>query len=473
MPVPTESSARTVWALAWPAVALNSLQVVNTLLDRAFIGHLHTAALTGHGGSMNVMFLMFSLAVALATGATALVSRAYGAGNKHEFRHASQQAVSMAVAFGFLSSVLTMVGCHAAAVSVLPASDPEAIHEMTRFLLVYGMGLPAIYVIQTLAGSLRGIGDTKSPMVISGIQILLHMLLNFLLVFPTRTIAGITIPGAGLGLLGAGTALSTSAWIASILYLVYSRRTPLGSLWKMGLPEKSYAVRILKIAVPAGVMSVLRVLSLTAFTLILALVPDGSDGIAAMGIGFSIESIMFMPAFGLSMAASALVGQSLGMKRPDRAERLAWTAAHHAALVTLSLVTPIFVFSPNIAHLLLDDKATVILQATQLIRCLCVTEVLFAYSMVLIGAMQGAGDTSRPLWITVFSLWGLRVPLAFFLAVAAGHIIFERGSFDLTTPIGLGMGALGGWIALSFTQAIQGLLSIFFFRKGEWKLKKV
>ena len=468
-----ENSARVVWALAWPAVALNSLQVVNTLLDRAFIGHLQTESLTAHGGSMNVMFLMFSLAISLATGATALVSRAFGAGEKAEFRHASKQAVALAVAFGFLTSLITMLGCDDAARAVLPSKDVGAIHEMTKFLLVYGMGLPAIYVIQTLAGCLRGIGDTKSPMVISGFQILLHITLNFLLVFPTRTIGGIQIPGAGWGLMGAGAALSISAWVASIVYLLYSGRTPLGSLWRIKIPEKEYAMRILRIATPAAMMATLRVLSLTAFTLILALVPDGSEGIAAMAIGFSIESIMFMPAFGLSMAASALVGQSLGMKRPDRAERLAWTAAHHGALVTLALVTPLYIYSPNIAHALLGDKQHVIDQATQLIRWLCITEIFFAYAMVLLGAMQGAGDTVRPLWITVVALWGVRVPLAFVLAIQSGLSILTVGGLSIHTPVGFGLGALGAWIALSLTQAIQGILSILAFRQGAWKLKKV
>jgi putative MATE family efflux protein len=454
-------------------VALNSMQVVNTLLDRAFIGHLPTEALTAHGGSMNVMFLMFSLAVSLATGATALVSRAYGAGEKREFRHASRQAVAIAIAVGFLTAILTMLTCNAAAGAVLPSDDPKAIVQMGRFLFVYGMGLPAIYVIQALAGCLRGIGDTKSPMVISGFQILMHICLNFLLVFPTRQIGGVTIPGAGWGLVGAAAALGTSAWLASIVYLLYSGRTPLGSLWRVRFPEKQYAMRILRIAAPAALMSMLRVFSLTAFTLILSLVPDGSDGIAAMGIGFSIESIMFMPAFGLSMAASALVGQSLGMKRPDRAERLGWTAAHHAALVTLSLVTPIYLLSPQIATLLLGDKTHVIQQATELIRWLCLTEVLFSYAMVLLGAMQGAGDTVRPLWITVFSLWGIRVPLAFFLAVQHGHVLFGHGDSTVRSAIGLGIGASGAWIALSITQSIQGVLSILAFRQGAWKLKKV
>ncbi len=467
---------RVVWALAWPAVALNSLQVVNTLLDRAFIGHLPVESLTAHGGSMNIMFLMFSLAMALATGSTALVARSFGAGEKRQFRKASRQSISLAIFFGIVTALITCLFSDDAAQAILPSRDPAdqaAIRLMGQFLFAYGLGLPAIYIIQALAGCLRGIGDTKSPMVISGVQILLHICLNYLLIFPPHQFLGMTVPGAGLGLVGAAVALSISAWMSAIVYLLFSAKTPLGALYKIPLPDLDWARRILRIAIPAGVMAILRVLSLTAFTLILAVVPGGAIAIGAMTVGFAIESIMFMPAFGLSTAAGALVGQSLGMKKPERAERLAWTAAHHAALVTVALVVPIFVGAPGIAYMLLGGKQEVIEQATSLLRYLCVTEIFFAYAMVMLGAMQGAGDTTRPMWITIFALWGLRVPLALVLAVSTGQVLFTLFGREVAMPFGAGMGPVGAWIALSVTQAVQGILAILAFRRGDWKHKKV
>jgi putative MATE family efflux protein len=466
---PSENPTRVVWALAWPAVALNSLQVVNTLLDRGFIGHLEESSLTAHGGSMNVMFLMFSLAVALATGAAALVSRSYGARERAAYRMASRQAMGLSIIAGFVICGITLVVAPFAASAVLPADNPEAIRLMTRFAQIYALGMPAIYVIQSLAGCLRGIGDTRSPMVISGMQILLHILLNFVLIFPTRQILGITIPGAGWGLAGAASALSISAWASAIGYVAYAGKTPLGVQWRIRLPRKDWATRILRIAVPAATMAVLRVFSLTAFTIALKLVPNGSAAIAAMGIAFAIESIMFMPAFGLSAAAAALVGQSLGMKRPDRAERLGWIASHHAALVTITLAGPIFIAAPAIAHALLDGKTLIEHEAVTVLRYLCSTEFLFGYSMVLIGAMQGAGDTKRPMWISIVSLWGLRVPLAFVMALKTGQPI----GLGLSMPFGMGLGTNGAWLALAFTQGIQGIMSIIAYRQGAWKLAKV
>lgn len=450
-----ENSARIVWRLAWPAVALNSLQTVNQLLDTAFIGHLPAAALTAQGGAINVLFLMFSLAMALGTGATALVARSYGAQDVLGYQMASRRATSLALLAGVVMAGVTLLITPLAAHAILPARDPEAIRLMINFLLMYCIGLPAIYLIQTLAGSLRAIGDTKSPMAISGIQILLHIALNFLFIFPPRSIGGIDVPGLGLGLPGASLALSVSAWASAIGYLAFTGRTPLGPLWHFRLPEREWIRRILRISVPAATMAVLRVASLTAFTLILATTPTGSSAIAAMRTAFSIEPIMFMPAFGLSVSAATLVGQSLGMKRPDRAERLGWVCAHHGALITITVSIPIFLFAPAIAGALVDHKEAITGPAIVLIRYLAASEFLFAYAMVLIGAMQGAGETVGPMWITIISMWGLRTPAAWLLAIPAG------------------LGSTGAWIAMAASQAIQGLMALYAFRLGKWKSKQV
>lgn len=467
--VKSDSYTKIVWTLAWPVVAVNSLQVVNILFDRLFIGSLPASALTGHGGATTVMFLMFSLAVALGTGTTAIVSRAFGAGTRTEFRRANRQGFRLSVVSGFLFAILTWFGAAPVAAAVLPATDLDAQLQMVRFIQTYSIGLPAIFVIQCLAGSLRGVGDTKSPMVITSMQIVLHLIFNYLLIFPPRQMGFFTLPGANMGLSGAGLALSLSAWVAALVYTPFVGRTPLGPVSKFKLPDHDWVVRILKVALPACVMSVLRVLSLTAFTLTLKQVPDGSTAIAAMSIGFAIESVMFMPSFGLSVAAGALVGQSLGMKDPIRAEKIGWTAAHWAGAVTLALCGPIYFFSFQIADLLVDGKLGIITEAAALLRWLCLTEVFFAYAMVLLGAMQGAGDTVRPLWITVFALWFLRVPLAFFLALPAGFVILG----PIVSPFGAGMGAAGAWIAMSSTQLVQGVLSAIAWQFGKWKTTKV
>ncbi len=467
-----EHTSLTVWRLAWPAVALNSMQVVNNVLDRAFIGRLPKAAMTGMSSSMNMTFLMFNIIGALATAPTALVSRAFGAQDHAEMRQAFRQSVSLSLIVGFCLTLLTILLAYPASILLSPPGNEAARNYMFHYVLIYSIGLPALSLIQNLAASLRGIGDTKSPMYISGLQICLHITLNFLLIFPTRQIGPILVPGAGMGLMGACTALVTSSWVSAVIYMFYSGKTPLGSAWNLTWPHVDWTGRILRIASPQALSGILRVMSMWVYSYILAHCPDGSAAIAAMGPGFAIESIMFMPSFGLSMAAAALVGQSLGMKRPDRAERIGWNAAHWAGFVTLVLCIPLTVFAHPLATMLAPNKPDVIYQTAKLIQWVCATEIAFAYFGVTVGAMQGAGDTKRPMYITILSMWFVRVPLAVVLALGSIHL--KIGSWDIgIVTVGLGMGGVGAWIAMSMSQLVQGVLAVWYFKLGRWKSVKV
>lgn len=448
------------------------MQVVNNVLDRGFLGRLEEAAMTGMSGSMNITFFMFNVIGALATAPTALVSRAFGARDETEMRQAFRQSVSMSIIVGICLGLLTLLLAFPTALLLSPPGNDAARLYMAHYLLIYAIGLPALSIIQNLAASLRGIGDTKSPMYISGLQICLHIVLNFLLIFPTRPIGPILVPGAGMGLMGASTALVASAWVAAVIYMFYSAKTPLGSAWHLAWPHADWSARILRIASPQALSGILRVLSMWVYSYILAHCPNGSAAMAALGPGFAIESIMFMPSFGLSMAAAALVGQSLGMKNPKRAERIGWNAAHWAGFVTLVLCVPLAVFAHDLASMLAPGKADVIYQTAKLIQWVCATEVAFAYFGVTVGAMQGAGDTKRPMVITILSMWFVRVPLAVVLALGTVHIKIGPWDFGAVT-VGLGMGGVGAWIAMSMSQLTQGVLAVWYFKLGRWKHVKV
>lgn len=464
---PPESSLQTVWKLAWPAVALNSLQTFNSLLDNFFLSYVGSAALNAVGASTSYIFLLFSVSMALGTAATAIVSRAYGAGTHDEAVEANARCLSLSVWTGITLAVLAIPGAIGAAHLLVSDDYPEVQRLFVLYAGIFGAALPAVFVIQSLAGSLRGIGDTRSPMVISGIQILLHVVMNCFLVLPTREVAGVTVPGAGWGLAGAGVAMTASAWIAAIGYIFWSKRTLLETKLDWRLPGIEWVRRILRIAVPASMMSIVRVTSLAAFTVVLKNTVDAVHAQGALRPGFSIESFAFMPAFGLSIAAAALVGQSLGMKDPDRAERLGWTAAHQAAIVSTIVSILLFVFADPLSRAVLPGDLKTAHYAAQFTRYVASTEVFFAYAMVLIGAMQGAGDTRRPLWLSLIALWGMRVPFAAFLALPVVSL------FGLASVRGAGMGADGAWLSMAATQLIQGVAAIWLFKKGAWKLTKV
>lgn len=445
--------SRELWRLAWPAVTLNLLQTGNALLDTFFIQGLPSANATAASGSTTSIFLFVSLAFALGIAATALVSRSFGAGERGQMREACRQGVATATVAGLALAALAVLLSPLLASIQIPASNPEAARLMQRYLLGLAAGLPAVFFIQSLAGSLRGIGDTKSPMYISGLQILMHVALNaWWIPLPGH----MPFPTLGWGIGGAGAAFAASAWASAAVYALWVRRTPLGAVG-VQLPSRDWLRRIARIAGPSAVSAVVRVTSLMAYTFVLKSVPDASYAVAALRPAFSVESLAFMPAFGLSVSVAALVGQCLGAGKPERAERVAWLAAHNAGAVSLAASVVIVVFARPIAAVLMPDQPEIAAIVARFLVFLGSTEVLFAYGMVMLSAMQGAGDTVRPLWLTLATMWGMRVPLAAFAAL----------------PWGLGWGADGCWLSMAVTQAVLGLAAMAVFRRGAWKTQRV
>lgn len=316
------------------------------------------------------------------------------------------------------------------------------------------VGIPAFYIFNSLAASLRAISDTKTPMVVSGIQIVLHIILNYVLIFPPSTFLGMTLPGANMGIAGAGWAFSISAWAAALMYFPASGRSILGATWKLQFPEWHWVVRTLRISLPASLMMVIRVSSFAVFSMALKHTGEGEMALGAMRVGIAMEAIAFMPAFGYSMAASALVGQYLGKKDPAGAERLAWSATNQGVFIMTVMAAVFFVFAPQFAAFFIEHQAQRDI-AIAYMRIVAITEPLFGYAMVLTGAHQGAGDTGRPTWANFISSWVLRVPLVYIFAV------------------GMKMGSTAAWVVMAITQAVNGLIMIYLFRRGKWKEKTI
>jgi putative MATE family efflux protein len=427
--------------------------VVNSLLDARFISSLGGPALNASGAAQSLLFLFVSLAFAVAVGATALVSRFYGSSEPENMVKANRQTTTLSLIIGIGIAILGYFTLPAVC-TLFVDKHGESYREMLRYLGPVLVGIPAVYIFNNLAASLRAISDTKTPMVVSGIQILAHIILNFTLIFPPRDIGGLHIPGLNLGIAGAGWAFAISAWLSALLYFPASGRTVLGATWKLQKPDLSWVTRTLKIALPASLMTVIRVSSFAVFSMALKHTSEGEAALGAMRVGIAMESIAFMPAFGYSMAASALVGQHLGSKEPNRAERLAWAATNQAVLIMSVMAVVFLIFAPQFTQFFIEQEEQRAI-AISYIRIVALTEPLFGYAMVLTGAHQGAGDTGKPTWANFISSWLLRVPLVYVFAVW------------------MNLGSVAAWTVMALTQAVNGIILILMFKKGDWKNKSV
>lgn len=442
-----------VMALAWPSVLAMLLQTVNSLMDAFFVGNLpngrQALAATGIGGI--VVFLLISIAMGVTIGTTALVARFTGSGEHEKAVEATGQSVTLGVLLALVFGSIAYVGRGAIASALLGAPGAsEAARLCAQFLAAVLPAAVALFLVNVLQASFRGLGDTRTPMRITLAMIATHISLNSVLIYGRWGFPR-------MGVRGAGTALAASLFVGAILYLfAVKRRQELSEAltWLHLQPRADWAWRILRIGLPAALQAVLRTLALLSFQGMLVKAVEGEAGVAALQIGLRAEAIAYMPGFGYSIAASALVGQNLGAKNPGRAERTAWAATWQAVGVMIFMAILFYVFATPFSRLFTQDVLVQRLGADYL-RVNAYCEPFLALGMVLTGALQGAGDTTRPTVITFLTMWVLRLPLAFLVMFSLGYQTH------------------GAWISMGVSTSIGGLMTVWLFRTGKWKRIKV
>ncbi|HEV2473333.1 MAG TPA: MATE family efflux transporter, partial [Chthonomonadales bacterium] len=397
---------REVWQIAWPSVATMMLQTINTLMDVFFVGHLPNGkdalAATGVGGG--AIFLLIALAMGVSVGATALVARFTGAQDHASAVEAAGQSITLSVLLSlFFFGLFFYLRRDVASWLLGGASSAAAMPLAVSFLTAALISTTPLFLLNGIMGVFRGLGDTRTPMLIQAAIIATHISLNATLIYGL-----LGMPRMGVA--GAGTALASSQFVGAGLYLVaLKRRSPLEDALSVSRlkyrPE--WAARILRVGVPAALQAVLRNLAALSFTGMLARAVEGAAGVAAMQIGIRAEGIAFMPGFGFSVAAAALVGQSLGAGEPERAEQCGLAAMWQAIGVMALMAAGFYVFSAPLAGLFTSDHQVRSLGADYLrVNAFC--EPFLGIGMVLTGALQGAGDTLRPTLITIFTMWLVR-----------------------------------------------------------------
>lgn len=399
-----------------------------------------------------------SAAMAISVGTTALVARFVGEGHLEEAEHATRQSLILSGGIGI--AVAAVTGLLLRPLLLLLGLEPRTLGLASAYLSVILPGLPVLFTMLILNGTFRGLGDTVRPFWVSLGANAVHALGNWLLIYGVG-------PFPRMGLAGGSTALFLSDVMALGLYVFFLRRSPLARALRPGgwRLEWDWSRRIGRIGLPASAQQLLRVGSMLAFQGILARTGGGSAAVAALGVGLVSESIAFMPGFGYSIAASAFVGQNLGARQVRRAHNGALAATAQALLVMTVMGVVFWTFAEPFARLFVHGEPTGLAERLEMERTIAFTvsylkisawtEPLLGLSMVLTGALQGAGETRSPTIITVVTMLGVRLPLAWLLAAA----------FDF--------GTVGAWYAMAASTAAQGLLTLWAFRRGTWRRVRV
>jgi len=438
------SISRAIWTLAVPTMLANAVAVVINLTDQKFVSMLGEASIAAVGVSRPIMFLLSALFMGVSAAATAMVARAVGASDTDRADHVAGQALVLSV---LVSAALAVAGYLAAPRLLAGMATPPSVYPLALgYLRVNFLGIVSMFTLFVANGILRGAGDAMTPLKLSALAAGLNVVFDPLLIFGLGGLPR-------LGVSGAATASVTAQIVASIagLYILASGRLRLRLRLRDFAFDGSVLRRIVAIGVPASLQMSLRALMVVVLTRFVA--GFGKSVMAAYTVAMSLEQIAFMPTFGIAEASATLVGQNLGARQPDRARRSAFTAMGYAMAVMGSLGLAFAGGAPQMMRLF-SLSAEGVATGRVLLRINALSLLFSGMGISLNRALNGAGDTLPGLVITVVALWGVQVPLAWYLK---------------TLPW---LGPTGIWIAMTFASFLQGLATLAYFSTGRWQRAK-
>ncbi|MBU7042343.1 MAG: MATE family efflux transporter, partial [Theionarchaea archaeon] len=388
---------RIILALAWPAIIDNLLHSLTHTADMIMVGRLGASSLAGVGLGGQVIFIFQSFMIAITAGTVAMVARSIGEENAQKARNVLEQSL----VFGSCAALAATPLLYAFVDDFLQIYQAEAdvIMLSTNYLRIAVFGTAFIFICLACAQSLRGAGDTRTPLIVSSTINMVNIGLNYLFIFGKGGFPAMGVKGAALG-----TTLAF-IWGASLYFFLLLRNYLKISVSFRGFrPDVSTVKKVLHIGTPAALEQLVIQAGFLVFTVIIT--SFGTASIAAHQIGVRIQSFSFMPGFGFSMAATALVGQNLGAGHPEEAEKSGWEACKLAiGLMTVGGAL-LFIFAREIAVVFVSESA-VIDKAVIFIRILAFGEPAIAIHFTLAGALRGAGDTKWPLYASTAGLYGL------------------------------------------------------------------
>lgn len=436
----------TIFSLAWPTMLEQLLQTAVQYIDTAMVGSLGTHATAAVGATSTVNWLIGSTISALGVGFLSYVARACGAGEQENARRAASQAVLAVLVSGLLFTALTL-GL-SPMVPVWMQVDP-AIQDLAAqyFFILYTpmLARAATIVFGTL---LRAVGDTKTPMRVGLLVNITNVVLNFLLIYPSRQVYGIPIPGAGMGVIGAAVASAVSFLLGGIVITGVLWKHPVISPRGQSLkPDWQVLKPCLKVALPNALQRFGTSLGYVAFASMINSLGDVAT--AAHTIANTVESAFYIPGYGMQTAAATLAGNALGARDDRRVRRLAQMIIFIETALMILSGSLLFAFAPQMMKLFSADTMVIAL-GSSVLRMVAVSEPFYGVSIIIEGMMQGMGNTVLPFIFGISGMWGIRIV----------------GTFVCTQL--LGMGLISAWACMIAHNMLLFGMFLVCYLTGKW-----
>ncbi len=436
---------RNLLSLSWPMLVTRAIMTLGPTVDLIVVGRLGAASIAGVGIGTIATQMVEALKQGLTIGVRAMVARFVGAGDRESANHIAQQGYIISAIFAiFLAAIgifltepiLRLLG---AASDVVAQGAPYI-----RITFVAGVFMALRMMNEAI---MEGSGDTVNPMKITFVYRLLHCALCPFLVFGWWVFPRLETSGAAW----TGVA-SYSLAVALGLWVLLTGRSRLQLSFRNFRPDLNVMWRIVKIGLPASITGMER--SFAQFLMLWFIVPFGTLAVAAHSLYNRVDQFIHMPVMAWGMGSGVLAGQNLGAHQPERAQRTAWLATGLGSGLMLLVSIAIWFWAEGIARVFTPESDLIDLTAIFL-RIDIVALLVVGLVLVLSQSLNGVGDTVPVMLITLITMWGAQVPLAYFLPQVGN------------------LGVYGVRWALVAGIVTRAVIYPIYFRLGRWKRKQV
>lgn len=426
--------------LSLPAMLAQLSSILMQYIDATMVGRLGADDSAAIGLVSTTLWLFWGVCSAMTAGYSVQVAHKVGAKDFEGVRSVLRQGITSSLIFSFAVGLLGVLIAYP--LPVWLGGSENICGAASLYFVVFVAALPLLTLNYLAGGVIRCAGNMKVPSLVAALMCFLDLLFNFLLIFPSRywEVGGheIFIPGAGLGVLGAalGTVAAEVVCAAILLYYACCRQPETKLIGKASFrPTRPITRQAVKIATPLTVEHAVICGAQIAITMIVA--PLGVVAIAANAFAVTAESLCYMPGYGVSEAATALVGQCHGAGRNTLMRQFGNMAVGLGIGIMTVMGVLMFIFAPEIMEFITPVKAISDLGA-KVLRIEAWAEPMFAAAIVAYGVFIGVGNTTVPAIMNFGSIWAVRVPLAWWLSTT--------------------LGLVGVWLAMCFELIFRGLI---------------
>ncbi len=443
----TEGSInRAIFLLSIPMIVEMGMESIFAVVDIFFVSRLNDSnAVAAVGYTESVLSILYSLAMGLGMGATAIVARRVGEQDKEGASRAAVQAIYLGLIISF---IISMVGIfnYKEILQLMGASD-DVIASSSSYALWMFAGNFTITLLFLINAIFRGAGNAAIAMRALLLANGLNMILDPIFIFGWGPIPAMGVEGAAIA-----TNIGRGIGVLFQLYYLFRGLSLIEIKWSNLAIRAAIIFNVIKVS--GGSILQFIIGSASWIFLMKLMSTFGDNAVAGYTIAIRVFIFTLLPSWGLANAGATLVGQNLGANQPERAETSVWRAAYLNAFLMAFVMILFLTIAPSIIGIF-TKQPEVLYYGSQALRYVSLGYIFYGYGMVVVQGLNGAGDTYTPTILNVFGFWVFQIPFAYFVTMQ------------------LNWGPKGVFIAIVLAETLMAIAAIIIFRRGKWKLKKV